>query len=244
MIVAVGQTGQMQNSHRIVRLAADGERLIEAATSDLAASVPGCPEWTTADLLGHMGRVWRMLAFYVEHTPSEPVDAGVEDPPEGDAVIEFARRGLAELIPVLEAADPSAPTWTFGDDQSVAFYLRRGHLETLVHRVDAELAVGATTAVNSEEAADALDELVSFSGRGAALPSGSLHLHQTDGDGEWLLENVDGEFVLRREHAKGDAALRGTGDELMLDMGGRRSVAGLELFGDRSIVESWSALSP
>ncbi len=244
MIVPVGQTGQMQTSDRIKRLSADGTRLIEAASSDLTAGIPGCPDWTTGDLLGHVGRGWRMIAFFVSHCPPEPVDTGVGEAPKGPAVIDYAQAGLTELLEVLAVADPATPTWTFGADQTVAFFIRRAHLETLVHRVDAEAAIDDPTPVDPVEAADVVDELLSFAGRGDSRPSGSLHLHQTDGDGEWLLEVVDGEVAVRREHAKGDAALRGTGVELMMVMWGRRSVDGLELFGDGSIVDEWSNLSP
>ena len=42
------------------------------------------------------------------------------------------------------------------------------------------------------------------------LPVGSLHLHCTDTNGEWLMSLDDG-FELVRAHAKGAAALRGPG---------------------------------
>lgn len=245
MIAAARHNVWMDIGYRLERLRADGERLLEAATSDHSAEVPGCPDWTTADLLAHMGKVWRKLAMYVDRLPSAPIThPDIPEAPEGDAVDEFARAGLSHLMEVLAAADPDAPMWTYGADQSVAFFIRRAHLETLLHRVDAERAIGSLTPIITADAGDAVDELTSVAFRGAGLPSGSLHLHQTDGDGEWMLEVIDGSTVIRREHAKGDAALRGTGEELMLAMWGRRPVDGLELFGDRSIVEEWISLAP
>ncbi|HQR30574.1 MAG TPA: DsbA family protein, partial [Anaeromyxobacteraceae bacterium] len=49
------------------------------------------------------------------------------------------------------------------------------------------------------------------------LPSGSLHLHRTDGPGEWLVRAVDGEVVSTQEHAKGDAAVRGSREPELRD---------------------------
>ena len=245
MIAVARHTVRMDTAYRLERLRADGERLLEVASSDHSAEVPGCPDWTTADLLAHMGTVWRMLGLYVDRLPSGPIrDPGIPEAPAGEAVVEYARTGLSDLFAVLAGADPYSAVWTFGPDKSVSFFIRRAHLETLLHRVDAERAVGSLTSVAEAEAGDAVDELVSVFYRADGLPSGSLHLHQTDGDGEWMLDVVDGSTVIRREHAKGDAALRGTGEELMLAMWGRRPVDGLELFGDRSIAEEWIGLVP
>ncbi len=239
MDVWSGQTRRMDIAYRLDRLRADGERLVEAAASDPSALVPGCPEWTTTDLLGHMGRVWRMLGLSVRRlslpSSDDPRPAfEIPEPPTGDALIDFALAGLSEVVAVLTDVDPDA----------AGFYIRRAHLETLLHRVDAERAVDSLTAITAADAADAVDELTSIAYRGDELPNGSLHLHQTDGDGEWMIEVVDGAVEVRREHAKGDAALRGTGEELMLVMWGRRSIDDLDFFGDRSIIEEWIGLAP
>ncbi len=245
MVAIARQNVLMDISYRLERLRADGERLIEVAASDRSAEVPGCPNWTTADLLGHMGSVWRMLTLYVDGLPTGPIrEPGIPDPPAGEAVVGFARGGLSGLMTAMAGANPDSLVWTFGSDKTVAFFVRRAHLETLLHRVDAEAAVGAPTHVAELEAADAVDELLEVFYRSDGPPSGSLHLHQTNGDGEWMLEVIDGSIVVRREHSKGDAALRGTGEELMLVMWGRRSVDGLESFGDRSIIEEWVSLAP
>ena len=57
-----------------------------------------------------------------------------------------------------------------------------------------------------------------------------------------MLDVVDGLVDVRHEHAKGDAALRGSGDELLLAVWGRRPLDGLEIFGDRAVAESWTGL--
>lgn len=236
----------MEPAHRLARIEADGTRLIEVASRDLSAAVPACPGWDTARLLAHVGRVWRSVAAHVagratEMIPRERIDAA----PDGEAVAGYARDGLTELLTALDGVDPATPVWTWAADSDVAFYLRRMHHETLVHRVDAEQAIGEPSVVDPDDGADGVDELfgVILAGRTGDLPSGSLHLHRTDGEGEWLLAVVDGTLDVRREHAKGDAALRGAGDELLLAMWGRRSLDGLEVFGDHAVAEAWAGLT-
>ena len=75
----------------------------------------------------------------------------------------------------------------------------------------------------------------------AAAPTGSLHLHCTDVDGEWLVRVVDGEYVIERAHAKGDAALRGPAEALLLRLWSRDSerLAELSPVGDESVIAAW-----
>ena len=74
-------------------------------------------------------------------------------------------------------------------------------------------------------------------------PSSTLHLHRTDGDGEWLLSSAGDQLVVGHEHAKGDAAARGTASDLNLLVWGRRQPT-LEVFGDEAVLDAWLALAP
>lgn len=74
-------------------------------------------------------------------------------------------------------------------------------------------------------------------------PEGSLHLHRTDGDGEWLLTAVDDVLNVVHEHAKGDAAARGTASDLALLVWNRRQPT-LEVFGNEAVLDAWLALAP
>ncbi len=229
----------MEAAYRIDRLADDGHRLIELVGRDPRATVPSCPDWTTTDLLDHVRRVWTSIAAHADQLPDEPLPwSGLPDL-DADAALD-------QLVRVLRGVDPGAPVWTWGTDRTAAFYIRRAHHETAVHRVDAELALGDRTPIPADDALDGLDELLTtvLPARVEEFPERSLHLHQTDGDGEFMLEAVDGALDVRREHAKGDAAVRGTGEELLLLMWGRRGPDGLEVFGDADIVTEWARLSP
>ena len=58
-------------------------------------------------------------------------------------------------------------------------------------------------------------------------------------DGEWLARFEPDRAVVTHEHAKGDAAARGTASDLLLLMWGRVPVEQLEVFGDASLFASW-----
>lgn len=247
MIVRPRQTGQMDAADRTTALDAEGRRLIDAATADLESDVPSCPGWRARDLLTHVAGVWESLRVIVESASLEAPDfAAVATVPDSrDALSGFAAGRLDMLVSALAGADPGQPVWTWLGGKTMAFYQRRAHLETLVHRVDAELASGERTPVDPSVGVDGVDEIFTVlrCGRTDGLPSGSFHLHQTDGEGEFMLDVIDGSLAVSREHAKGDAALRAGGEDLLLVMCGRRSLDGLEFFGDRDVARQWIAFA-
>ena len=54
---------------------------------------------------------------------------------------------------------------------------------------------------------------------------------------------MDGRLRVTREHAKGDAAVRGTAEGLLLYLWDR-SREGLECFGDQTVVDAWATVTP
>jgi uncharacterized protein (TIGR03083 family) len=84
-------------------------------------------------------------------------------PPELDDVDPLAllTQATAELDSVFAARDPAGPAWTWGPEQTVAFWIRRMAHETAVHRVDAEAAAGERTPVDPGLAVDGADEMLS-----------------------------------------------------------------------------------
>jgi len=235
----------MDSQYRVDRVRSDGERLIDLASSNLTAPVPACPGWDSAKLMVHTGRVWHSVALHVEQLATEMVPRS-EVPKAADGDEEnYAKGALAHVVGALQSADSEASVWAWAGDGTVGFYLRRMHQETLVHRIDAEQAAGVESDIDAEEAADGVDELlrVLLPIRATGAPKGSIHLHQTDGSGEWMMETVDGKLVVSVGHAKGDVAVRATGAELLLALWQRRGLDGLEVFGDRSAAEAWMALS-
>jgi hypothetical protein len=120
--------------------------------------------------------------------------------------------------------------------------------ETAVHRWDAQQAAGTLTRIDPELATDGINEVITVfmqnPPRGPiAYPAGSLHLHRTDGAGEWMLTAQDGVLTVTHEHAKGDAAARGPAQDILLYLWGRGR-DGLECHGDDALIDAWSSVTP
>ena len=63
----------------------------------------------------------------------------------------------------------------------------------------------------------------------------SIHLHCTDGDGEWLARLEPDGLRVTREHAKGDVAARGSASDLLLLIWGRERPA-VDVFGEPAVL--------
>ncbi len=74
--------------------------------------------------------------------------------------------------------------------------------------------------------------------------TGTFHAHTTDTEGEWVLDFDAEGLSVRREHSKADTAVRGPASGLYLWMLNRQAVdeAGLEVFGNRAVIDGWSNL--
>jgi len=217
----------------------EGHLLSTAARHDPTAAVPTCPGWTVDDLLRHVGTTHRWAERIVRERMMERGE--LETPPAHDS-LSWYEAGLAQLVVTLRDADPSASVWTFSpNDRTVTFWIRRQLHETTIHRVDAELATGAVTPIDPAHAVDGVAEVLEVMAprvaRTGSAPGGTVHLHATDIEGEWLIRFLDSAIEVETGHAKGDAAVRGTAAELYLWLWGRDDGAGLERFGDESVAE-------
>lgn len=242
----------MEYRSLIDALTAEGARLLDAADYDPGADVEACPGWDVTRLVVHVGQVHDFLTRVAEAGGQRPDGGFVQGPDGADAqeTIEWERGILDRLVATLRARSADDPAWTWGSEQNVAWVARRMTHETLVHRLDVELAVGAPTEVDSDLAADGVDELIhvglQFSSnpkKQFSYPEGSLHLHRTDGEGEWLLRGVGGSLTATREHAKGDVAVRAKAPDLLRYLWGR-SFANLDVFGDVDLARAWQTVGP
>lgn len=212
----------------------------EAAGPD--AAVPSCPEWTVADLLTHVGQVQRWQAGLVARRVTE-AELGFEDPPtERTQLPAWVRESTERALDAFATTPADTPMWTFLGPGTAAFWSRRLAHELAMHRVDAELAAGRAVAVDPDLARDGIDELLEivvtgyrrdrFTGAGE-----TVHLHCTDGDGEWLVTLDAGGPRLERAHAKGDVAARGPASDLLLVLRRRADPEAIEVFGDRALLD-------
>jgi len=219
---------------------------------DAATVVPSCPDWTVADLARHLGGVHRWAEHLVrtraperDLAPKDP-DRPADDAPS-DAWADWIDAGLERLVATLRDADGDEPVWCWGDGTDVEWWSRRQLHETVVHRIDAQLAAGAEWTVDPDVAVDAVDEHLAnvaasayFSAGVANLKGeGSLHLHATDAEGEWMITLAPDGFAITHEHGKGTVAARGTARDLLAAVTNRGTTDTLEVFGDADLLQWW-----
>ena len=249
----------------LAQIRADARRIAEVlAAGPVDAPVEACPDWTVGDLVGHLGGVHRWATHAVLHGERPPAihgerppaasgqSSGDSDESTGSALGTWLVEGADALADTLAPLADDAPAWNpFGTPQVSAFWSRRQAHETMVHRWDVEAAMGDTTPLPPELASDGIDELFEVivprnAGRGSiVLPDESLHVHCTDVPGEWLLWNEDAQLVMRREHAKGAAAVRGPAASLVLLLWGRTNLLdeAIDVVGDVDVAAQWSRLT-
>ena len=76
----------------------------------------------------------------------------------------------------------------------------------------------------------------------AAPVAGSVHLHCTDVAGEWTVRlSDDGTAAVTREHAKGDAAIRGAANDILLVLWRRRPLSTVDVVGDAAVATRFVA---
>jgi uncharacterized protein (TIGR03083 family) len=246
-------------------LRTDGVQFLRIVTDhDLGHPVPSCPEWTLGDLAWHLGNVWNRWGRIVAEgiTTAEGLRA-IEQPtrPGDELLIDWVSTAHTSVFSALTRAGDDVEVWTWtGTNQPVAWVERRMAQETAVHRWDAANAVGLPYEIPTAVAADGIDEFLTwFAARrvsDAATPvGGTVHLHCTDTDshvtegsddraaviGEWLVTRLDESGIdFTREHAKGDAAVRGRAAELLLWLW-RREAGPVEILGDAGVAERFRA---
>ncbi|MGV9271058.1 maleylpyruvate isomerase family mycothiol-dependent enzyme [Kitasatospora sp. NPDC003701] len=245
-------------------VAAETARFVAVVrTADPSTPVPTCPGWTMTDLVRHAGSVQRWFTVLLRQRLQEPprsreVDLRLPELPEGypDWLAEAAAQAGAEFA----AADLDAPMWAWGADQHARFWVRRMLFETLVHRVDAELALGLHPEIDPVLAADGVSEFLVnlpfaavFAPNTALLRGAdrSIRFTRTDGDGDWLVRLRPDGFGLDPQGAdasadvSADVTVRGTAADLLLFLYGRldRAADRFEVAGDDELLAHWVANS-
>ncbi len=222
-----------------------------AALDDLTAPVTACPGWSVADLAYHTGEVHRFWSTVVRERLRQVDEGTVVLParPDDEDLPAWFRDGVIELLATLQDTPPDTPVWTWAPQQDAAFVRRRMAQETTVHRWDAERAAGGRPSpIDPALAVDGIDELCDFflgqrAADDTAPPTGSLHLHATDTEGEWVVRADGTTMTVVREHAKGDAAVRGPASDLLLALWRRADLDQLEVLGDRTVAEELIAFT-
>jgi uncharacterized protein (TIGR03083 family) len=199
----------------------DSAAFVEACeVAGLTTPVAACPGWTVADLLWHLIEVHDFWRTVVAEQLVGPESYTQPPRPVAEGLVGMFRHGRVDLLATLASADPDAAVWTWSADHSVAFVIRRMAQETAVHLSDAADAAGISNPLDAALASDGIDEFFTHYLVGPQDPTdpvgGSVHVHCGDVPGEWTIRLDDGEFVVTREHAKGDCAIRGRASDILL----------------------------
>ncbi|MEU6553450.1 maleylpyruvate isomerase family mycothiol-dependent enzyme [Streptomyces sp. NPDC046915] len=236
-----------------------------ARGADPATAVPSCPDWTLAELSRHVGSLQRWFSALLTRLVQEPprsrdVELGL--PERAQEYADWVAAGVPQVAAVLRATDPEAAMWAWGEDQHARFWARRMLFETLVHRVDAERAVGREPDIDPVLAADGVDEfLVNLPYAGLFAPdvaklrgNGEIIAFRTtdsvDGAGEeWRVRlDPDGFRLLPRveggtTESAPNVTVGGPAALLLLLLYGRRSYreAVFEVSGEVAALDSWFA---
>ncbi|WP_371496069.1 maleylpyruvate isomerase family mycothiol-dependent enzyme [Kitasatospora sp. NBC_00374] len=230
----------MNRSDYVSALRSEGARLASAAAGSLARPVPSCPGWNVADLLVHTGEVYAFWSLIASGELTDPEKYEEPARPADDRLESWFGERLEQLAAVLEQLEPTEPRWSWAPRRDAGFIQRRMAQETAVHCQDALLAAGRTEPVDRALAVDGIDEFLTLFGARtvpAGLPAAGVHLHATDGDGEWTVRPADdGAWQVVAEHGKGAAAVRGTASDLLLWLWNRRGQESLEVFGDAEVL--------
>ncbi|MEU3711555.1 maleylpyruvate isomerase family mycothiol-dependent enzyme [Streptomyces catenulae] len=257
----------------ITRQTAELRKLVEAA--DALTPVPGCPGWHLGQLVRHVGGAHRWVEEIIRtratrEVPDDLVNAVAPRRAEDLAALgAWLDEGAARLVEQLHAAGPDARVWTvLPDETSPAFWARRMAGETLVHRADAALAVGAEFTATDEAARDAVDEWLSFCdhpeahaplpdspavlgpGRTLAFDTTTATPDAADGalspggpppaPARWFIDLTGDTPVLHRTAAPAAVTVRATPTALLLFLYGRPLPDGaLGVTGDRELLARW-----
>jgi uncharacterized protein (TIGR03083 family) len=221
---------------------ADATALVAAAKGGLDRPVPTCPEWDVENLVRHVTRLYSWVGEMATRAP-EPVEWGsLPKPPRGDDVLGAAEQAASKAIDALRSAAPDGPIQSWAGEVTTMWWCRRLAHETAIHRQDAQLAAGANAVadpIDADLAVDGVDEALTLFlplayQADAFGPAASVHLHATDAEGEWIVRLGD-TVEVEREHAKGDAAARGTASDLFSVLWHRRPADVLDVMGDAEV---------
>jgi uncharacterized protein (TIGR03083 family) len=188
---------------------------------DLSAHVQHCGSWTLYDLANHLGggNLWAAAAVTEQHGDYQAAPA----PREPTELAVWFNGTSGVLLAALDT-DPSASAWTIAPPPTVGFWQRRRAQEALIHRWDAQHALGSAGPLDPALADDGIAEVIDTMaprqvrlGRTAPLAH-AVGLHATDTGS-------------RRTLGPGDpvATASGTAADLLLLLWGRLG------FGDTAI---------
>ncbi len=227
-----------------------GALRIAAVSAGADTAIPTCPGWTVQRLIQHVGRVFDMVIRVLRAADPESRPTRVDLPPEEfDALLARFDDRLATLLHVFETTDPATPAWHFTPigPRTAEFWSRRIAHEVTVHRIDAQAATGTDSGVDSDFAADGVDEVLTrmiqrhTDAWAVAELSGTVLYHAADAGRAWTVRLVPGQLpqTAPETAVEPDASVIGLAEAVYRAAWGRPS--GALVSGDIALVDATRA---
>jgi uncharacterized protein (TIGR03083 family) len=238
----------------LAALRADSPALQDAVTeAGPDAPVPSCPEWTVADLTGHVTSLMRWVRETVTRGTSAPPTQPPAPPSDAEwpEALDALRRELTGVIETLDALEADVPAWNWAPQSKTAgFWHRRMAHEVSVHRWDAEGAAGRAIPIETKLAADGVSEVLDTwlpggKRKGPTDLHGVVHLTANDAGYEWFVRLrgagvslLDTGTILDSDDHHPRAEATGTASDLLLALMGRQRTDRLVVTGDPRLIEA------
>jgi len=218
--------------------------------ADPLCSVPSCPGWSIRDLGEHLGVIHRWTEHLVRNQAPVRISSDDMNLERGLVSASWFLEGGSQLLATLRHLDPDLSMWAWGADQHVRFWSRRQLHETLMHRIDVEMALGLTPYVETNVAADAIDEFLANVHHAAAFSPritelignrNRLAFTQSDGDNRWVVVLSDDGISVTRDNKSADVEFRANTLDLLLVLYRRRSIQEVDfrVSGDEQLLLTW-----
>jgi uncharacterized protein (TIGR03083 family) len=244
-----------------------------AAQRESAPAVPSCPGWTMTDLILHLGTAQRVVSHLIDRRIQQPprpaeLTAWVNLPdewaawlppnraPRGDAVppvlLDWFRKGAADLEERLLLTDPDEPVWSWSGDYTAGFWQRMQAIEAAVYRWDAQKALAMAEPLDSALATDAIAqhfEVMAPMRRAtaqAAPGQGERFLfRRTDGPQSWPVRFDSETIQLGSDGDRDyDIEIAGRASDLALFLWHRPVNNQLDILGDTRMLKRYFDLVP
>ena len=228
--------------HRYLELIqGDAARIAAVAPGALARPVPGCPGWDVAEVVRHTGGVYnhKVAIMRLGRRPDE--GQWQSTPPPGTDLVSWFDGSSRTLIDELAAHDPEdwAYTW-WPPDETFHFWYRRMALESVVHRVDVEMAVGDLSTIDAALSSDGIDEVLTvFLGAhdpgSDGGPTGAVSI--VSGGRTWIA-HLDDEHTRVEKHGDATTAaeIAGEPEQVFLHLWGRAPLEDVGADGDAALL--------
>lgn len=220
----------------------EASRLASLARQEPTAPIPRYSGWAMTDLIAHTGSVHQRTIDIVRHHRTENPGRVPAPTIEPEDLIEWFEAGATEMADLLEAADPATSVWGFGAAPNIGFWKTRMALETAVHRIDAEEAIGPAGDLDPGLAELGIDEFGVMWLGGLPVPADAagsyVALEATDTGERWVVSAAD-RFTIARSREEATVTFQDIASDLYLFLIGRIPHHRLSATGDPAAVEAW-----